>query len=194
MARSINISHTDYQKVLKYSREILVKQQQKNSRDQQRNDTGNYRFQQCVVGKLGEVGAAKLVKGTVDFNVWTSGRGASQFEPDIQNPQAGFQDFQIHVKTCNLQHGRQVGRKFLPSPSSSWTIDINDPVYRRPSPTDILMLMFASDSGIVYVYGWVYAAQVQALWRACRSPHMAHKRALYLSEVTPLVKGPGGNM
>lgn len=187
-ARFIAISHSEYNQVLRYSRALQQKQACRNSRDQQRQDLGPFRFHQYVVGKLGEVGAAKLVKGTVDFDIWPSGRGADQFEPDIQSPQAGFEGFQLHVKTCNLQHGRLIGNTFKPSATSSWTIDVNDPVFKAPTRKDILMLMFASESGAVYSLGWVYAAQAHPLWRPCRSPHMQHKRALYLADVQNILK------
>ena len=185
----VTISDRDYARVASYSHAIHQKQALKNSRDQQRGDTGSARFTHCLIGKLGEVGAAKLTGGEVDFSIWQSGsRGRDQFEPDITFPkEAFFKDLKLHVKTCNFNNTSVYNNKLIPSGRSSWTVDIADPIYSRPGSKDVIVLMFADDRGRVYGLGWVWAAYVQRLWKPCFAAHMKHKRAIYYSDIQSML-------
>lgn len=187
-AYRVQVSDKDYARVASYSRAINQKQAQKNSRDQQRGDVGNARFTHCMIGKLGEVGAAKLTGGQVDFEIWQSGsRGRDQFEPDITKAHDFFKDLKLHVKTCNFNNATVFSNKLVPSSRNSWTVDVADPIYSRPGSKDVIVLMFADDRGRVYGLGWVWAAYVQNLWKPCFSAHMRHKRAIYFSDIQSIL-------
>lgn len=190
IATRVPIWRKDFEKVHSFSEAIKIKQSKMGSRDQIRGDVGQHRLANCLIGKFGEVGAANVVGGSVDFAVWGTGRrGADQFEPDISQPkQQQLVGKHVHVKTCGLKHGMVKTDKFYPSSSSSWTVDVSDPVFRQPSSRDVIVLMFANERGDVYSFGWVAALDVMRLWKPCFSKNMAHKRAIYVGDLMGLVR------
>jgi hypothetical protein len=188
-AKSVWVSHCEMVEVKGFCDKIMAKQAKPGSRDYINKDMGKNRITNNMIGKFGEVGAAKVTKGVVDFKVWSSGsRGKDQFEPDITGAMDHmFKGFNIHVKTCNAKHGSMRAGRLYPDVSASWTVDVNDPVFRRPCNNDIIVLMFASDKGRVFVLGWIKATVAMRLWRPCKSVFMSHKKAIYFSDVAPLV-------
>lgn len=187
---SISITKTELAKVDAFCRQIQIKQSHRGSRDLKHHDTGKGRLLNNLVGKLGEVGAAKVVGGEVDFHIWATGaKGRDHFDPDIINPTTSyFRGKDIHVKTCHSKYGTINKDKIYPSARSSWTVDARDPILVQPSNRDILVLMFADEQGNVFSYAWVEAEKVQPFWRPCMSAFMAHKRALYLQDIKDMLR------
>lgn len=180
MWRRVVVSAEEHRKVVDFCTAIAAKQAGRNSRDRMRGDVGSARFTQGVIGKLGEVAVASLTGGTVDFSVWSTGsRGLDQFEPDIPNPTVQpFGGKRIHVKTCNAKYAR----------SPSWTVDVSDPIRTTPTAEDVLVLALANESPNVDIVGWLPATDALPHWKECYSPHMAHKRAIYMGDVRPLIR------
>lgn len=189
IATRVPVWRKDVERVHSFTQAIQIKQNRSGSRDQIRGDVGQHRINNCLIGKFGEVGAANVVGGSVDFEVWGTGRrGADQFEPDIRQPkQQQLMGKHVHVKTCGLKHGMVKTDKFYPSNSSSWTVDVNDPVFRQPSSQDVIVLMFANERGDVYSFGWVAAMDVVRMWKPCFSRNMAHKRAIYVGDLIGVI-------
>jgi hypothetical protein len=184
MCSQVLLSEQDVWRVKDYSYRIRIKQSERWSRDSRRGDNGPRRQTQCELGKLGEVGASRVIGGVVDFRVWRTGcRGKDQFEPDIVH-HPWMQGCRIHVKTCNAFHGNLFDGRLYPTGYASWTVDVNDPLLTHPRSDDIIILMMGRpDDAVVYAIGWVYASQVTSLWENCVSAHMSHKKALYWHSV-----------
>lgn len=177
----VNLNKKDIRDVLKFSDEMNIKQKRNGSRDKIRNDIGRNRIMNGIVGKLGEVGAAKLFGGSVDFRVWETGsRGSEQFEPDLNNTTSKYS---FHVKTCNLKYTIRKGCNVTPLRSASWTMDKSDPLINRSTEYDIIILMFASTEGLVGCLGYCKAVDLRRLWRPCISRKMLHKKAVYYPDI-----------
>jgi hypothetical protein len=184
--RRIFLTKDDILAVENFCQQIQDKQNKQGSRDVRRNDVGDHRILNGMIGKLGEVGASKLFGGTVDFRVWDTGRrGLDQFEPDLQNPKSPYR---FHVKTCHIKHTVREENNTYPLPTASWTVDQSDPVMTRPHKDDILVLMFASNKGSVHSLGWLKATEMKELWKPCVTATLSHKRALYIGDIWQKVK------
>lgn len=184
----VSLSDPEVDSVKQFVERMLHKQNQLGSRDFVRNDLSMKRIGHNFVGKLGEVAAAKLLGGHVDFRVWTTGtRGIDQFEPDITS---GMRSNRYHVKCCHTNHTVHKRSGVVPGPKASWTADAKDPLTSKPFPHDILVFMFASEDTPhqVLALGWVYAKEVTHLWRPCRSDHMRHKCALYYTDAQDVMR------
>lgn len=188
-AKFVSLSRGDHAQVKSFCEKICVKQSTPYSRDFKNNDQGPRRHGNNLVGKYGEVGAAKIIGGEVDFKVWSTGsRGHDQFETDIMAPtHRSFKGYNVHVKTCHAKYGIRKGDRLFPDSSASWTIDASDPVFRDPSPRDIIVLMFATDDGRVWGLGWVKASLLYHMWRPCKSVFLSHKRAVYYADIAKSV-------
>lgn len=142
-----------------------------------RGDVKN-RFNQNLIGKLGELGAAKLIGGKIDMRIWETGsRGADQFEGDVVGARGLYRDYNIHVKTCHLRLRNM----------ASWTVDANDPLMKGYE-NDIIILMMADEEGRVKGVGRVMARDVASLWKRCVSNHMQHKRAIYAEDIANYIQ------
>ena len=183
--RRIFLTKEELTNVETFCQRIQDKQNKDGSRDNRRNDTGEFRIMNGMIGKLGEVGASKLFGGAVDFRVWGTGvRGLDQFEPDLAKTQSPYR---FHVKTCHIKHTERRGNAFYPLPTASWTVDVSDPVMRNPQKSDILVLMFASNGGSVSYLGYVYAVDMKGFWKPCLAETLSHKRAIYIPDIEPYV-------
>lgn len=179
--RRIVLGRDEMNRVESFCKKIQHKQSLKGSRDMQRNDVGKHRIINGLIGKLGEVGAAKCFGGVVDFRVWKTGaRGLDQFEPDLALNEGAHR---FHVKTCHMKHTQRTPKGVFPKTTASWTIDENDPMMTHPDKQDIIILMFASDEGSVCYLGWVHATHMQGFWRPCLSQALSHKRAVYIRDI-----------
>lgn len=181
LCRRVNVSRDDINKVQSFCQAIQQKQDRYGSRDRSRGDTGRHRFLNGFIGKIGEVGAAKIFGGKVDFRVWATGqRGIDQFEPDIETTSTSYN---LHVKTCHMKHTMRSQRGVVPTETASWTIDVSDPLMKNPSDHDRIILMFASDHGDVHYLGWIDAKAALPFWKPCLSPTLSHKRAIYIHDI-----------
>lgn len=181
LCRRINVTRDDITRVQNFCQAIQQKQDRYGSRDRSRGDTGKHRFLNGFVGKIGEVGAAKIFGGTVDFRVWATGqRGLDQFEPDIASSSSTYN---LHVKTCHMKHTKRSPRGVVPTATASWTIDVSDPLMKNPADRDRIILMFASDYGDVQYLGWIDAKQALPFWKPCLSSTLSHKRAIYMNDI-----------
>jgi hypothetical protein len=191
-----HLTEKQYYQVRDFCVAIRDKQQRRGSRDHINNDTSAFRLSNDMVGKLGELAATLICGGTTDLRVWNSGsRGIDQFEADIVNCEitpikAKFSKMLLNVKTCNIKHIKYDKRRdvYYPSNSASWTVDKNDPLMTNPKEDDVLVLMFADDRGNAFYLGYVFATEIAECWKACLSPHMAHKRAIYYPDISKFVK------
>ena len=135
------------------------------SNSRRRNDAVDpaRRIIQTVAGKLGELAVAHLLEtdDAPDFVVYA--RGTKMSRPDLTIGGAN-----LHVKTCI-------------HPENSWIADPNtDNIVNKPVPGDIVVFaVFRPVEGTVEVLGVIQAEKLNGLWRAPKSPKLAHKRALY---------------
>lgn len=185
----ISINSSELATVTGFCEAIQRKQSKPGSRDEHNNDKGQRRFGNNFIGKIGEYAATKIVGGVIDMRVWNTGsRGADQFEADIMESEVNpiitpFKGYKLHVKTCNSKHIF----KGQPGNTASWTADRHDPLVVSPKRDDIIIFMFADNSGICHAVGWVYAQEVQRYWKACVSEHMKHKVAMYFKDMKHLI-------
>ncbi len=191
----IDISNKDKELVQKYCEKLYNYQLKEGSRDNIRNDTGTHRLIQGLIGKYGEVGACKIIGGTINYTVWDkTTRIGELFDPDIIESKENkikinnFKNKNLHVKTCGLQHAIKLQKKIMPKLNASWTVDIADPVYKNPSLDDIIILMFSSPKAEVYYVGYIYAYEIRDLWKPCQNIVLQHKRAIYYQDIIRFIK------
>lgn len=183
--KNIELLPEEVARVHEFVGQLATKQAQRGSRDRYHRDTGEHRFGQNVIGKLGEVAATHVVGGDVDFTVWVAGsRGIDQFEPDIVTTKTRpkhrrFAHFVVHVKTTHL--------KYINDPTRiSWTIDRTDPLLDGGDGSEIIVLMFAEESGRAAAFGWVFACDVAELWKP--TINLPHKLAIYYLDLLDVVQ------
>ena len=164
--------------IKKFVRDLEQKYTSDNLRDYMHNDTGRRRRSQFIIGKIGEVAAARLIGGWIDFRIWSRGL---TFDPDITSPTHHlFKDKRVHVKTCNAKY---IDKKRLSvSSRASWTLDRGDPIWRTPTDQDVIFLMFATLTQS-FMLGFLYARDILDKWRDCFDTRLAHKIAIYYPDI-----------
>lgn len=172
--KEIGLTNNDITEIGIFVRKINQKEQKVGSRDHINNDAGNLRKLNQIIGKVGEVAAAKFTGGNIDFTIWDTGsRGSDQFEPDIQNPTGNFSGKNVHVKTTsNLEWG--------------WTIDRADPLIQKPDPDDVYVFMFYNGKGKPQLVGWVEASTLVGKYKPTKK--LKHKVALYYPDIKNYLK------
>lgn len=191
----IEISKKEKDIVQEFCEKLYKLQQKDGSRDVIRNDTGSHRLIQGLIGKFGEVGASKVIGGNINFTIWEkNSRKGDFFDPDIIETHENkiklldLKNKRLHVKTCGTQHAIKLQKRIIPTLKSSWTIDISDPIYRNPTMDDIIILMFSSPKADVFYVGYVYAYEVQNLWKPCLNPILTHKKAIYYEDIKKFIR------
>ncbi len=67
----------------------------------------------------------------------------------------------------------------------SWTVDRKDPLTRSKGD-EVIVLMFADETGRALALGWVYAVEMKSLWKP--TFNLAHKVAIYYGDIKRLVR------
>lgn len=191
----IDISNKEKELVKNYCEQIYNIQLREGSRDNIRNDFGPHRLTQGLIGKYGEVGACKIIGGEINYFVWDKTiRTGELFDADIFESEdkkikiKNFKNKILHVKTCGLQNAIKIQKRIMPKLNASWTVDIDDPIFKNPSLDDIIILMFSSPYAEVYNAGYIYAYDVKHLWKPCQNIVLQHKRAIYYQDIIKYIK------
>lgn len=136
-------------------------------RDKKRGDNDrDFRIQNQMVGMVGETAAYEKYieinpEAKMDTEVWNR----PKFGGDL--------DQYTHVKTC---HTRAKG-----GPLDSWTCDKKDPIITGPEEDDAIILVYANEQGEYEIVGFVWAMEVQNLWKP--TAKLPWKVALYRPDI-----------
>ena len=177
--KEVSLTTEEFNSVYNFCNEIMVKQSKRGSRDDMNKDKGTKRFENNLIGKIGEFAVSKVIGGSIDLSVWKTGtRGIEQFEPDIVGHKL---DYDVHVKTTHIKYSKDLTR-------ASWTADKKDPIVDRSDKKQIIVFAFAGLDNKAIVLGYAFSNELQSYWKECVSSHMKHKVALYYKDIAPIVK------